>query len=214
MKKITVWDLPLRLFHWLLVACVATSFITIKYLDNIDVHYISGLCVMALILFRLLWGFVGSTTSKFAQFFPTPKRLKNYLFNSESKSIGHSPVAAFAVFAFLISLTLQAVTGLFMDDEIAFTGPLNYLVDTDTAYFFAEIHAINQQVLLVLIGLHLCAIAFYFLFKKDNLVLPMILGKKKLTEKLNSEGTGHYSLVLLFLCLLIAIGAALSIYNH
>lgn len=97
MKSIPVWDWPIRLFHWVLVGSVLTSFVTIWYLDAIGIHVISGIVVCGAMVFRLLWGFVGSTTARFGQFFPTPRRLNEYLRATPEQKrhfIGHSPVGA------------------------------------------------------------------------------------------------------------------------
>ncbi|MFP5394108.1 MAG: cytochrome b/b6 domain-containing protein [Gammaproteobacteria bacterium] len=123
-RGILVWDLPTRLFHWLLVAAVTVAIVTGELGgDWMAVHGKAGLAIVGLVSFRLVWGLVGSTHARFLSFIPTPGRVRSYL-TGRWEGHGHNPVGALSVFALLAALGVQAGTGLFANDDIAFTGPL------------------------------------------------------------------------------------------
>ena len=182
MKKIIrVWDLPIRLFHWLLVLCVVLSFITVKIGGNaMEFHALIGYCVLTLIIFRVCWGLVGSHHARFIHFVPSPKGLVNYILGKTKAGLGHNPLGALSVLALLFSLGLQATTGLFANDDIAFEGPFAKYVSNDMVQFLTSIHYLNEKVLIILIALHLCAILYYQKFKGENLIKPMLLGDKEI----------------------------------
>lgn len=192
MKKIIrVWDLPIRLFHWLLVLCVVLSFITVKIGGNaMELHALIGYCVLTLIIFRVCWGLVGSHHARFIHFVPSPKRLVNYILGKTKAGLGHNPLGALSVLALLFSLGLQATTGLFANDDIAFEGPFAKYVSNDAVQFLTSIHYLNEKVLIILIALHLCAILYYQKFKGENLIKPMLLGDKEIDP---SEETKYLS---------------------
>ena len=175
---VRVWDWPLRLFHWLLLSAVAAAIATgLAGGEWMAWHGRAGLSIVALLGFRLVWGLVGSTTSRFGHFFPTPARLRVY-FSGAWQGVGHNPLGAFSVFALLGLLALQVTTGLFSNDDIAFAGPLAQLVGEEAVGDLTAWHHRLINVLYGLIGLHLAAIAFYALVKRERLVRPMVTGKK------------------------------------
>jgi cytochrome b len=182
MKKIIrVWDLPIRLFHWLLLIAIILSFVTVKSGGNaMELHGRIGYCVLTLILFRICWGFVGSRYARFSNFVPSPKGLLGYLSGKTKAGLGHNPLGALSVLALLFSVGLQAVTGLFANDDIAFEGPFAKYVSNRTVALLTSIHHINELVLIALIVLHLCAILYYQKFKSENLIKPMLLGDKEI----------------------------------
>ena len=180
-KTIRVWDLPIRLFHWLLVLCILGSFISVNIGGNaIQWHAYFGYSVLTLLIFRIIWGFVGSTHARFASFFPNKKSILDYLQGKSPRVLGHNPVGALSVFALLFVLCIQVTTGLFVDDEIAFQGPLAKYVSSSVSSFLSEIHEGNQVVILTLITIHIAAIWFYKKFKGENLIKPMISGDKEI----------------------------------
>lgn len=188
MRSVTVriWDLPTRLFHWGLLVCIAGLFVT-AYVPGMSIewHARFGYGVLALLAFRILWGFVGGHWSRFASFMPTPRHLLAYLRGRADPAhvAGHSPLAGLSVLAMLLVLAAQVGTGLVGDDEIAFTGPLNRFVATSTGLAATAWHkGIGQWLLVGLIVLHLAAIAFYALVKRNNLVPPMVHGDKALAQ--------------------------------
>ncbi len=182
MKKIIrVWDLPIRLFHWLLVLCIVGSVISVNLGGNaIQWHAYFGYCILTLLIFRIVWGFVGSTHARFAAFFPSKKAVFDYLSGNAPRAIGHNPIGAISVFALLFVLSIQVLTGLFVDDEIAFQGPLAKYVSSETASFLSQIHEGNQVVIYILIATHIAAIFYYKKFKGQDLIGPMISGDKKI----------------------------------
>ena len=182
MKKIIrIWDLPIRLFHWLLVACIIGSVITVNIGGNaMQWHAYCGYSILTLLIFRVLWGFLGSTHARFSHFIPNRVRLLNYLQGKSPKVLGHNPLGALSVLALLASLLFQAVTGLFADDEIAFQGPLVKYVSESITGIFSELHEANAGVIYTLIGLHLAAIFYYQKIKGENLVKPMLVGDKEI----------------------------------
>ncbi|MGZ5077356.1 MAG: cytochrome b/b6 domain-containing protein [Methylobacter sp.] len=181
---IHIWDLPLRLFHWLLAIAVAAAYVTAKIGGSlIDWHGRIGLFILGLLVFRILWGFVGSTHARFLTFFPTLPRLVAYL-KGRWQGIGHNPLGALSVFALLAVLAAQVGTGLFANDDIAFVGPLFNVVDKSVSDRLTGLHNTIFDVLLAFIVLHVVAIVFYRWVKKNNLVVPMLTGKKQVPKAL------------------------------
>lgn len=183
MNRILVWDLPLRLFHWLLLLLVVTSFVSAKIGGNaMQIHMLSGYAVLALLLFRILWGFLGGTHARFASFVRSPLAVIAYLQalkrNDAEQHLGHNPAGAWSVVFMLLALLAQAATGLFANDDISTEGPLAKLVSKALSDRITGLHHLNVKVLLALIGLHLSAVAFYFFYKHENLVKPMLTGFK------------------------------------
>lgn len=202
--RVLVWDRPTRLFHWLLALSVVAAIVSGEVGGNlIDWHARIGLLVVGLIVFRLTWGVVGSTYARFGHFFPTPGRLRAY-FKGEWRSHGHNPLGAFSVFALLGVLAFQVLSGLFANDDIAFFGPLFSLVDQNLSNRLTGLHHLAGKLLLLLIGLHVGAIAFYAHIKKDNLLKPMLTGWKEAEHGESAKGGG---LPALLLALALALGA-------
>jgi len=179
-QSVPVWDLPLRLFHWSLVLAVSAAIATAKAGGEWMVwHGRAGLFIVGLVAFRLAWGLVGSTHARFLNFLPTPQRLRAYL-SGQWHGLGHNPLGALSVLALLGVLAFQGGTGLISNDDIAFTGPLASLVEEGLSIKLTGWHHQVGNALLVLIGLHVLAIAFYRVVKKENLVKPMVTGVKPL----------------------------------
>ena len=183
MTKIRIWDLPTRLFHWALVLCVIGLFITGKTGgDAMNWHFRLGYAVLTLVAFRIVWGFIGGRWSRFVRFFPTPARVLRYLKGQarpEDKA-GHNPLGAFSVFALLLLMAAQAVTGLFSYDEIAFAGPLSGLVSDHAVDLATSYHKLwGQYLIIAFVALHVLAIIVYTVLK-HRLFWPMIVGDKPL----------------------------------
>lgn len=179
--KQRVWDLPTRLFHWLLVALIAFSWWSAEN-GEIDWHIWSGIAVLTLLVFRLLWGFFGSSTARFASFVRGPGSLRAYLRNPQSwRSAGHNPLGGLSVLALLSLTAIQVALGLVSVDEDGLNeGPLARLVSIDAADAARELHEAMFNLLLAFIILHVAAIFYYRLFKQRRLVGPMIFGKAPL----------------------------------
>ncbi len=186
MKRDTVriWDLPTRLFHWGLLVAVTALFLTAYGPDMwIEWHPRMGYAVLALLLFRLVWGLVGGHWSRFANFLPSPHTLIAYLRGQAGPADrpGHNPLGALAVLAMLAALLAQVATGLVSDDEIAFVGPLNRFVSTAQGLAATAWHkGWGQWLIVALVALHLSAIVFYRVVRRDKLVGPMLHGDKPL----------------------------------
>jgi cytochrome b len=173
---VRVWDLPTRLFHWLLAALALFSFVTAKVGGAwIQWHFYSGYTIVSLVLFRLLWGFAGSRYACFATFLKGPREIVAFV-RSGSTVAGHNPLGALSVLAILASLLVQGTTGLFATDDIVNEGPLAELVASPTAAILTRIHRWNEWLLLVLVGLHLAAVLYYLLVRRRNLIVPMLTG--------------------------------------
>jgi cytochrome b len=177
MRRIVLWDLPLRVFHWSLVAAVTAAIVTGELGGAwMPWHGRAGLLIVGLLVFRIVWGVLGSATSRFAHFAPSPGRLVAYL-RGRWRGVGHNPLGALSVFALLGLLSAQVATGLFGNDDIAFAGPLNHLVDDASGARVTGWHRLLADGLFVLLALHLAAIAFHVLVKRHRLVRPMITGR-------------------------------------
>jgi len=186
-RRVRVWDLPVRLFHWTLVVLLATSWISAEIGGNaMQIHEWSGMSVLALVLFRLAWGFLGSTHARFASFVRSPMEALRYgrtLFGAHSpRHLGHNPLGGWMVLALLVNLAVQAGTGLFANDDIMIEGPLAVHVSKDTSDLLTQVHEISFNVLLVLVALHIAAALFYLVFKRENLIGPMITGSKTVND--------------------------------
>jgi len=208
--EVRVWDLPTRVFHWVLALCVIGSVVTAKIGGNaLEWHMRLGYVVFTLLAFRVLWGLLGGRWSRFASFAYAPGTLWRYLRGAsrpdEHHDVGHSPLGALSVFALLAILAVQVGTGLFADDEIATTGPLNKFVASSTGLALTAWHkGWGQALIITLVVLHVAAIVFYLVAKKRNLVRPMWSGDKALPPGVPASADGGgarlLALVLVALC--------------
>jgi cytochrome b len=209
-QRVRVWDLPTRLFHWVLVACVIGLVATGYTGGNaMEWHGRLGYTVLALLLFRFVWGFVGGHWSRFRSFFYGPSSVIAYLRGRVHPDhlVGHNPLGAGSVFAMLVVLFAQAATGLVSDDEIAFTGPLNRFVSDATAHVATWYHKeIGQRLIICLVLLHLAAIAWYTWKRKQRLVGPMVGGDKDVAAPAASSRDDAASRVLALVVLLLCAG--------
>jgi cytochrome b len=175
-----VWDLPTRLFHWLLVLLLACSFLTIKAGgDWLDWHFRAGYAILALVVFRVAWGFVGGHYARFRSFLYGPRQVLAYLRGAPGAPTGpgHNPLGALSVLAMLFFIGAQAVLGLFANDDIASEGPLASAVGKSTSDYLTGLHVRNEPILLALVALHVLAIAWYRIVRRRRLVGPMITGR-------------------------------------
>jgi cytochrome b len=212
LRPVRVWDLPTRLFHWLLAAAVTFS-ITTAYLDALAWHFRSGYLIFGLLAFRLVWGLVGGRWSRFASFVYAPGTTLRYLRGQgradEYLDVGHSPLGSLSVFALIGFLIVQVGTGLVADDEISTTGPLNRFVSGAAATQATAWHkGPGQWLLITLVVLHVAAIVFYLVRRRRNLVGPMLSGDKALSvgtpAAADSPGTR-------LLALAVGVGVALLV---
>ncbi len=182
-RLVVVWDAPVRLFHWLVAALVAAAYATLR-LNWIAWHGRVGDVLLALLLFRLLWGFFGSETARFSRFFASPRmavqHLARALVREPDRQVGHNPAGGWMVLFLLLLLLAETLTGLYVANDIADVGPLTQIVPAPVAHAIETSHAIGWDVLLAAITLHVLTISSYAALKGQNLLLPMITGKKVL----------------------------------
>lgn len=206
---VPVWDLPVRLVHWSFVPLIAFSWWSAEN-GEIEWHIRSGLTILFLLLFRVLWGFLGSSTARFRSFVAGPRQVSAYLRDPSGwRGIGHTPLGALSVVALLGLLLLQVAVGLPLSDEDGVvSGPLNRLVSFDVAEWAREVHEILFNVLLALIALHVAAILFYR-WKGRHLIGAMVTGRSKDypqgTPGLVKAGTGRFAVS-------VAIAAAVTLW--
>jgi cytochrome b len=211
-KKVKVWDLPLRLFHWLLLIAVSAAFITIWAKSDRNLHMLAGYSVLTLLLFRIVWGFIGGEHARFFNFVKGPGAVLSYLGALSSGKhdptrTGHNALGALSVLALLLSLAFQAVSGLFNYDDELNDGPLRKLISESLSDKLHVAHSINQWIILGLIVLHVLAIVFYRFVKKDDLVSPMITGSKTLPADASTANAAGGSALLGAIVLAVAAGS-------
>ncbi|CAB5516470.1 hypothetical protein LMG26857_05543 [Achromobacter anxifer] len=176
-QAVHIWDLPTRLFHWALVACIIGAFVSVKLGGlYMDWHVRFGCTALGLIIFRLLWGFVGPRYARFAQFVRGPAAVARYLKGAAAPA-GHNPLGALSVLALLLVIGFQAVSGLFTTDDIMTQGPLFGHVSEAVSAAMTSWHKLNEWVILALIALHLAAVAWYGVVRRRRLVRAIITGK-------------------------------------
>ena len=182
--KVRIWDRPTRIFHWVLVVLVVVCYLSG---DNgrFDIHIPAGQALLVLVVARLLWGFAGSEPSRFRAFVRPVREIAAYVRTLGRRApgyhAGHNPLGGLSVVAMLLVLLLQAGLGVFaIDTDGLYEGPLSFLVSYDAAREAAELHGDVVDLLLILIGLHLAAILFYRLWKREKLVKPMVTGRAEL----------------------------------
>jgi cytochrome b len=174
-NPLPLWDIPTRLFHWLIVACVPLSWWTAEN-ENYDAHQWLGYTVIVLVVSRVAWGFCGSRHSRFADFMVGPGKMLAYLRGQGSGSAGHSPLGGWSVVALLLLLLLQSVSGLFNTDDVLFSGPLYYSAATGFRDAMGELHDVAFNALLALVCLHILAVLYYQLRLKEKLLQAMLRG--------------------------------------
>ncbi len=208
MQIVRIWDLPTRLFHWALAACVVGLIVTGTLGGNwLNWHLPLGYSAMTLLLFRVVWGFIGGHWSRFGNFLYGPSAMLHYLRGKTpaAHGAGHSPLAALSVFAMLSVLLAQVGTGLISDDQIATFGPLMALVSSDTSAAATSYHKnVGKWLILSLLALHLAAIFFYTVVKRQAIARTMFSGNKTLPEPVcaskDTAGTRLQALGILIMC--------------
>jgi cytochrome b len=188
-RKIRVWDLPVRLFHWTLVVLMAVSYFTGRAGGEwMKFHFWSGYTILALLLFRIAWGFVGSTTARFADFVKGPTaaiaHLRDLPGRGRPREAGHNPVGGAMVVALLLAVLLQVTAGLFSADTDMGTvnGPLALLVADKWVERATDFHKFWINVLLWMVALHVLAAIVYLVWKRQNLIGAMLTGQKPLDD--------------------------------
>lgn len=217
MHTVRIWDLPTRLFHWLLATLLVAMVVTAKVGGNwMEWHVRLGHGVLALLVFRLAWGFLGGYWSRFTSFVYGPSSVMRYLRGEApaQHQVGHSPLGALSVFALLGALLLQVGTGLVSDDEIAFAGSLTRFVSGDLVSSATSFHKdVGQWLVLGLMLLHVGAILVYQFGKRQNLVGPMVGGDKTLAEAQPASKDGSVQRLLALLLAALSAAGAWAVYG-
>jgi cytochrome b len=190
---VKVWDAPVRLFHWLLVLLIAFQYLSARMKgDWLTWHMYSGYTILALVLFRILWGFAGSSTARFSTFIAGPSATlqfaKKILARAPAPHASHNPLGGWMVVVLLLSLLAQAGTGLFANDDVATEGPLANMVSKEMSDRLSSIHYWNFNLLLVLGGLHVAAVLYHWGVMKENLIGAMFTGVKRLPAEAAAGG--------------------------
>jgi cytochrome b len=208
-RLVVAWDLPTRLFHWLTVALVAAAYATWR-LNWMDWHALAGDALLALLLFRVVWGFVGSETARFVRFVASPRAAAHHLtqlFRREpDEQFGHNPAGGWMVLLLLSLLLGQTMTGIVVNNDVADAGPLTEIMPAPIANLVTDLHAVLWKALLVAVALHVIAIAIYAAAKGHNLLGPLLTGRKFLPGPSTPQHLASHILALLVLggCILAA----------
>lgn len=213
-----IWDIPIRLYHWVLLALVALSIYTGESggFNEMDYHMLAGYSIIALLMFRVIWGFVGTYHARFVNFIKPgaiPEYLKGQQHPGKPKPGGHNPLGALSVVALLLSILVQASTGLFANDDIFLEGPLAHLVSDDMSNQLTSIHHLNIKILYGLIALHLSAIAFHELKHGERLILAMLHGRRSDTSGPDVPLRWVHELVIASLILALTASAVYGLIN-
>ena len=216
-RSVLVWDLPTRLFHWLLVLAVAGCWWTGER-GPVETHTLLGYFVLALLLFRLAWGLVGSETARFSSFVRGPAAALGHVRDllrpgPLEHGAGHNPLGGWSVLLLLLVLLLVSVTGLFLYDDEIYWAPLNAWVSEGTENRLDRLHHLGFDVLLILIAVHVAAILLYWTIKRSNLVGPMVTGRAELARETAQPRTAGLTLALVIAALAAAAVWALVTYG-
>jgi len=209
--KVLAWDLPTRLFKWALVACIAVAWASDKIGGgNPTVHATNGRIVLILVVFRILWGFVGGSTARFANFIASPGTGVAYglalLKNREGHYLGHNPLGGWMVVALIALPAAMGLTGLFNADvdRMIIEGPLAKTVADATITLAHKLHHRIFDLLLICIGLHLAAVVFHAVVKKERLVPAMVTGRKPAGAYVDARAATPGAVGLAVACLVAA----------
>ena len=213
--RVRVWDLPVRLVHWLLLVCVVGAWVSVEVFEDLDWHQRFGLGILGLLLFRIAWGFLGSTTARFGSFLRSPAAALAYLGawrrREAPKYTGHNPLGAWSAVAMLLALLVQVSLGLFANDELFFEGPLASLVSERLSNRMTSWHELNFNLVLALVAVHVVAVLLY-LQRGDNLIVPMLTGRKR-GDAVGEPGPAGLRFAPLWLALVVAALAGAAVWG-
>lgn len=189
MRKVVIWDAPTRLFHWLTAILVAAAYATWRF-NRMDWHVWIGYALLALVIFRLVWGFLGSETARFVGFVASPRAAFTHLMHmfrrEPDRAVGHNPAGGWMVLVLLALLLGETLSGLYVNDDIAADGPLTQIVPAWISNLIDALHTYLWWILLAAVTLHVVAVAVYRMVKGQNLVLPMVTGRKTLPPEMRA----------------------------
>lgn len=213
MKTIRVWDLPTRVFHWLFAASVVGSFITVKIGgDAMDWHARFGYLALSLLMFRIVWGFIGPVHARFSSFVKGPAAIMEMLRGRPWQGLGHNPLGAISVLAMIAAFTTQAILGLFTTDDILFDGPMVKHVSNAWVEFASRWHHRAEWLLVGLVALHIMAIIVHRVARGHDLVKPMITGDVKVVDASGAQGARDDLMMRARAIVVMALAAAVVAY--
>jgi len=214
-RPVLVWDVPTRLFHWLVVVLVAAAYATSE-LNWMGWHVRIGEMLLTLVLFRLLWGFFGSDTARFRNFMSAPaaawQHLRHVLRREADLQVGHNSAGGWMVLLLLALLLGETLSGLYVNNDVADDGPLTQWVPASIANAITTLHTILWDALLAAVALHVLAIAVYAVAKGHNLLRPMLTGRKRLPERIRAPRQASTIRALLLLVLSATLVTLLATY--
>jgi len=209
-----VWDLPTRLFHWALAVLICGSYYTVEISGDMDTHMLIGQTILTLVVFRVVWGFIGTRYARFSSFVAGPAAIFAYARSlagpASPEFAGHNPLGGAVVLLMLALVLAQTVSGLFATDGDVYSGPLNHLISSRAGNSVTEFHEVNFAILAIVVAVHIAAAFFYLLVKRTNLIAPMITGKK---PSLPATDTGIASsrLPVAVVCLLVVAACVVAV---
>ncbi|HVT31206.1 MAG TPA: cytochrome b/b6 domain-containing protein [Rhodanobacteraceae bacterium] len=211
-----VWDFPTRLFHWTLVVLILLQYLSGEFgLIPMAWHYWLGYATLALVVFRVLWGFLGSTTSRFASFVRGPGAVLRYVrtiaAGRDVRAVGHNPLGGWSVLLMLASVIVQSVSGLFATDDLTETGPLADRVSDATVEWMTRAHHLNRWLLALLIALHVVAVLMHWVIRRDNLVAAMVHGRGRAGTDDRVRIAPAWRAILLFAISAIAVALVVTL---
>ncbi len=209
-KQVRIWDLPTRIFHWSLAGLVFAAWVSGQFGGQpwLAWHFRFGYAILALLVFRLFWGFAGDRYARFASFVPSLRAALGYL-RSPRPWAGHNPLGALSVYALLAVAGLQVLTGLFASDGDFTEGPWALFVSESTVKLVSSIHRFNRWILLALVALHLGAVAWHTVRRRDALVRGMVSGDR---EGIDADPAADDAAVRLRAVVFLALSSALVAY--
>lgn len=203
-----IWDLPVRLFHWLLPILVIVSYVSVQR-DMMTLHFASGYAMAALLIFRIIWGFVGSETARFSHFLKSPiaalRHLTHLFKRGPDTQVGHNEAGGWMVILLLLILVTQVVTGMCANDDGTTEGPLMQHISKELSDRLSLVHEINFKVLLGAVALHVLAVIGYAVFRGHDLVRPMVTGRKRLPAATRAPAMVHPVAALVILAIAAAV---------
>jgi cytochrome b len=214
-RSVTVWDLPTRLFHWVLVLLVLTSWTSVS-LNRMTLHFLSGYSIAALLLFRLGWGLIGSDTARFRNFLHSPlaalRHLAHLREREPDREVGHNAAGGWMVCVMLLLLLVQVATGLCANDDVMLEGPFAKFAGKALSDRLSVVHGFNFKLIELAVLLHLLAILTYAVLKRHNLLRPMITGRKWLPADMAPPAlAGPLRAIVLFAAAVAVVALAVNL---
>jgi cytochrome b len=201
-RRVLVWDLPVRVFHWATVALMPVLYLTWRW-NWMDWHALAGETVLALVLFRLLWGVLGSDTARFSHFIASPRAAWRHLMQvrrpEPDNQLGHNPAGGWMVLALLALLLGLTLSGLFVQNDVADEGPFTQLLPAAILNGIDDLHTVLWNLLLAAVLLHVLAVLAYAILLRHNLIGPMLTGRKLLPDSVPKPRVASVMLALVLL---------------